>query len=63
MKPGMFTFRLNVPVKLEGGEKQVNIPIDAVIMPIKSKIDDLPPSSAEDYLLDYKINGKSYPRW
>lgn len=28
-----FSFRLNVPVKLEGGTTTVNIPIDAVIMP------------------------------
>lgn len=33
MPPGTFTFRLNVPVKLEGGANSVNIPIDAVINP------------------------------
>jgi len=33
MPPGTFSFRMNVPVKLEGGVKSVNIPIDAVIMP------------------------------
>lgn len=33
MPPGTFSFRMNVPVKLEGGVKQVNIPVDAVIMP------------------------------
>jgi len=32
MQPGSFSFRLNVPVKQENG-KQVNIPIDAAIMP------------------------------
>jgi type II restriction enzyme len=33
MPPGTFSFRMNVPVKLEGGAKSVNIPIDAVISP------------------------------
>jgi type II restriction enzyme len=42
MPPGTFSFRTNVPVKLEGGVQSVNIPIDAVIMPRKSKAGDLP---------------------
>ena len=33
MPAGTFSFRMNVPVKLEGGIQSVNIPIDAVIMP------------------------------
>ena len=33
MKAGPFSFRMNVPVKLEGGTKTVNIPVDAVVMP------------------------------
>lgn len=33
LQPGTFSFRLNVPVTKEGGNKPVNIPIDAVIMP------------------------------
>lgn len=33
MPAGTFSFRLNVPVRLEGGTKTVNIPVDAVIMP------------------------------
>jgi XamI restriction endonuclease len=37
MKPGTFSFRLNVPVQQPGRAKQVNIPIDAVVMPKKSK--------------------------
>lgn len=37
MPPGTFSFRMNVPVKLEGGAKSVNIPIDAVINPRKAK--------------------------
>jgi hypothetical protein len=42
MKPGTFSFRLNVPVKLEGGVQQVNIPVDAVIMPLTANAGDLP---------------------
>jgi type II restriction enzyme len=42
MPPGTFSFRTNVPVKLEGGVKTVNIPIDAVIKPKSSKVGDLP---------------------
>jgi len=42
MTPGTFSFRMNVPVKLEGGTRQVNIPIDAVIMPKTSIAGDLP---------------------
>lgn len=41
MPPGTFSFRMNVPVRLEGG-KQVNIPVDTVIMPKKAKQGDLP---------------------
>jgi hypothetical protein len=37
MPPGTFSFRMNVPVKLEGGVQSVNIPIDAVIMPKTAK--------------------------
>ncbi len=37
MPAGTFSFRLNVPVKLEGGVQRVNIPIDAVIMPKHTK--------------------------
>lgn len=41
MPPGTFSFRMNVSVTLEGG-KQVNIPVDTVIMPKKAKQGDLP---------------------
>ncbi len=41
MQPGTFSFRLNIPVFLEDGNK-VNIPIDAVIMPYHSKVGDFP---------------------
>jgi type II restriction enzyme len=42
MQPGTFSFRLNVPVKLEGGLKSVNIPVDAAIKPKDSAPADLP---------------------
>jgi XamI restriction endonuclease len=42
MQPGTFSFRLNVPVKLEGGLKTVNIPVDVAIKPKKSAPADLP---------------------
>jgi type II restriction enzyme len=42
MPTGTFSFRMNVPVKLEGGTKSVNIPIDAVIKPKKNKKDKFP---------------------
>jgi len=41
IRPGTFSFRLNVPVTREDGSR-VNIPIDAVIMPHTSKPGDLP---------------------
>jgi len=40
--PGTFSFRMNVPVKLEGGVKSVNIPIDAVIHPKTARKGDFP---------------------
>lgn len=42
MEPGTFSFRMNVPVNLEGGVRSVNIPIDAVIMPKAAKAGELP---------------------
>ncbi len=42
MPPGTFSFRLNVPIKLEGGVQSVNIPIDAVIMSKTAKSGDFP---------------------
>lgn len=41
MLPGTFSFRMNVPVTLEGGG-QVHIPVDAVIMPKTAKARELP---------------------
>lgn len=37
LAPATFSFRLNVPVKLEDGLKQIKIPIDAVVMPKNSR--------------------------
>jgi hypothetical protein len=37
-----FSFRFNVPVKQTGRVKQVNIPIDAIVMPHQAKIGSLP---------------------
>lgn len=42
MNPGTFAFRLNVPAKQENTDRQVNIPVDAVIMPKASSAGDLP---------------------
>lgn len=42
MAPGTFSFRMNVPVKLENGVQGVNIPVDAVIMPKNAKATQLP---------------------
>lgn len=45
MEPGTFTFRLNVPITQSiqsGGTRQVNIPIDVVIMPKNMNAMDLP---------------------
>lgn len=42
MPAGTFCFRMNVPVRQERGVKTVNIPVDAVIMPLHSKPGDLP---------------------
>jgi hypothetical protein len=41
MAPGTFSFRLNVKVKA-GGTKDVNIPVDAVIMPRSATAGELP---------------------
>lgn len=56
MEPGTFSFRLNVPILQEderGARRQVNIPIDTVIMPLHSTKGDFPllveAKSAGDY--------------
>ena len=42
MAPGTFCFRLNVQVRQPGSARSINVPVDAVIMPIKSKLGDFP---------------------
>ncbi len=42
MPPGTYSFRLNVPVKLEGSLVDINIPVDAIIMPMTAREGDLP---------------------
>ena len=42
MKPGTFSYRLNVPVEQDGTAKIVNIPVDTVVMPKAANVDDLP---------------------
>ena len=42
MPQGTFSFRMNVPVKLEDGRKAVNISVDAAIKPLNAPPDKLP---------------------
>ena len=42
MRPGTFSFHLNVPVEQEGASKPVNIPVDAVVMPRGAKPGEFP---------------------
>ena len=42
MKPGTFSFRLNVPVEQESTGKSINIPVDAVVMPKAARGDESP---------------------
>jgi type II restriction enzyme len=42
MPAGTFSFRMNVPIKLEGGVQSINIPIDVAIMPKDAKPGTLP---------------------
>jgi hypothetical protein len=42
MPAGTFSFRMNVPIKLEGGLLSVNIPVDAVVKPFQSANSDMP---------------------
>lgn len=41
MRPGTFCFRLNVPATLKSG-REVNVPVDAAIMPRKARTGELP---------------------
>lgn len=53
MQPGTFSFRLNIPVLLQSGNKQINIPIDVALVPINSSPGEFPllieAKSAGDY--------------
>jgi hypothetical protein len=53
MQLGTFAFRVNIPILLQGGTKQINIPIDVVVMPLQANPGDLPllveAKSAGDY--------------
>lgn len=42
MPPGTFSFRMNVPVNIGDGAQNVNIPIDAVIMPLTAREGSFP---------------------
>jgi len=42
MKPGSFSFRMNIPVHTDGGRRTVNIPVDTAIMPKDSSTGDMP---------------------
>ena len=42
MQPGTFSFRMNVPAKQVGTDREVNIPVDAVVMPKAAKAGDIP---------------------
>lgn len=50
---GTFSFRRSIPVRLQSGRKQINIPIDIVLKPLQSAPTDLPilmeAKSAGDY--------------
>ena len=42
MRPGTFSFRMNVPAEQEGTGRRVKIPVDAVIMPKVAQPGELP---------------------
>ena len=42
MPPGTFSFRMNIPAEQEGTGRQVNIPVDAVVMPKAARPGDIP---------------------
>ena len=42
MRPGTFSFRLNVPVEQESTGKSINIPVDAVVMPKSARAGESP---------------------
>lgn len=42
MPPGTYSFRMNIPVLLETGDREINIPIDAIIKPRYAHANSLP---------------------
>ena len=42
MEPGSFSLRMNVPVAQKGSSRQVNVSVDAVILPRAAQTGDLP---------------------
>ncbi|MBN1145838.1 MAG: XamI family restriction endonuclease [Anaerolineales bacterium] len=42
MPTGTYSFRMNVPVQQESGKRTVNVPIDAVVMPLAEGVRNLP---------------------
>jgi hypothetical protein len=42
MPPGTYSFRLNVPVRVEGSTSTVNIPVDTVVMPVTATAGAMP---------------------
>src|SRR5262249_22745903 len=42
MPPGTFVFRMNIPVKLEGSDSPINIPVDVVVKPMREDPRKLP---------------------
>ena len=42
LPPGTFSFRMNVPGMLEDEITSVHIPVDAIVMPLRSQPEDLP---------------------
>lgn len=42
MPAGTYSFRMNVPVLLETGDREINIPIDAVIKPLNAQPKSIP---------------------
>lgn len=42
MLPGTYSFRMNIPVRLETGVNSINIPVDVVVKPLGSEVGQLP---------------------
>ena len=42
MRPGAYSYRLNIPVEQKGTARNVNIPVDIVVMPKVANAGDLP---------------------